>query len=47
LRWDGRGELTAGGIVYHVLNRANRGAKIFHKPRDYAAFIKIVAEGLE
>src|SRR5665213_3718570 len=39
--------VTAGGIVYHVLNRANRRAKIFHKPRDYAAFIKILAEGLE
>jgi putative transposase len=33
--------------VYHVLNRANRRAKIFHKPRDYEAFVKILGEGLE
>jgi putative transposase len=39
--------LTAGGVVYHVLNRANRRAKIFHKHRDYQAFIEIVAQGLE
>lgn len=24
--------VAAGGIVYHVLNRANRRARIFHKP---------------
>jgi putative transposase len=29
------------------MNRANRRAKIFRKPRDYDAFIKIIAEGLE
>ncbi|MDB5174368.1 MAG: rayT [Phycisphaerales bacterium] len=39
--------LTAGGVVYHVINRANRRAKIFHKHRDYQAFIEIVAQGLE
>ena len=39
--------VTAGGIVYHVLNRANRRARIFHKPADYDAFLRIVAEGLE
>jgi putative transposase len=33
--------------VYHVLNRANRRARIFHKPRDYEAFLKVLAEGLE
>ncbi|HWE93673.1 MAG TPA: transposase [Tepidisphaeraceae bacterium] len=39
--------LTAGGVVYHVLNRANRRAKIFRKHRDYQAFVEIVAQGLE
>jgi putative transposase len=39
--------ITAGGIVYHVLNRANRRARIFHKPRDYDAFLDILAEGLQ
>ncbi len=27
---------------YHVLNRANRGADIFHEPGDYHAFIGLV-----
>jgi putative transposase len=39
--------LSAGGVVYHVLNRANRRARIFHKARDYEAFVKILSEGLE
>jgi putative transposase len=38
---------AAGGVVYHVLNRANRRARIFHKPRDYEAFLRVLAEGLE
>ena len=39
--------ITAGGVVHHVLNRANRRARIFHKPRDYDAFLKVLMEGLE
>jgi len=39
--------IAAGNVVYHVLNRANRRVKIFHKPRDYEAFVKILAEGVE
>ncbi len=39
--------IAAGGIVYHVLNRANRRTRIFHKPRDYDAFIKLLGDGLE
>ena len=39
--------IAAGGVVYHVLNRANRRARIFHKPRDYEAFMRVFAEGLE
>ena len=33
--------------IYHVLNRGNLRATIFHKEDDYAAFEKIFAEGLE
>lgn len=36
----------AGGI-YHALNRGNARATIFHKPEDYDAFERILAEGLE
>ena len=27
-----------GGLIYHVLNRANARMAIFEKPEDYAAF---------
>ena len=33
-----------GGFVYHVLNRANGGLKIFEKDADYLAFERILAE---
>ena len=29
---------------YHVLNRANRRAEIFHEPADYAAFIALMVK---
>jgi hypothetical protein len=29
---------TDGGLIYHVLNRANARMRIFEKPEDYAAF---------
>lgn len=35
---------AVGNIVYHVLNRANGRFKIFHKPKDYEAFEKILTE---
>ena len=35
---------NAGGIVYHVLNRANERAEMFHIPGDYAAFEDMLAE---
>jgi putative transposase len=38
--------VASGGIVYHVLNRANRRARMFHKPGDYQAFLKVIEEGL-
>src|SRR5262245_9743930 len=33
--------------LYHVLNRGNGRARIFHKPPDYDAFERILAEGLK
>jgi len=38
---------AVGGIVYHVLNRGNDRARIFHKPADFDAFVKVLIEGLE
>jgi len=32
------------GQYYHVLNRANRRAVVFHEPADYAAFIGLIAK---
>jgi putative transposase len=36
-----------GGYAYHVLNRGNGRAAIFHKDGDYLAFERILAEALE
>ncbi len=36
-----------GGIVYHVLNRANARMTIFEKSEDYAAFEAILLEAVE
>jgi putative transposase len=36
-----------GGYVYHVLNRSNGRLKIFKRPDDFAAFERILAEGIE
>ena len=35
---------SEGGYCYHVLNRGNRRAEVFHKDGDYAAFLGMVAE---
>jgi len=34
------------GLIYHVLNRGNDRKQIFFKPRDYLAFLNLLAEGL-
>ena len=34
----------AGGYSYHVLNRGNARATVFHKPDDYDAFLDMMAE---
>jgi putative transposase len=36
-----------GGYVYHVLNRANAGVRIFRAARDYAAWERVLAEAVE
>jgi putative transposase len=33
-----------GGYVYHVLNRGNGRATLFHKDADYGAFLRVLAE---
>lgn len=35
------------GLVYHVLNRGNGRMRLFHKDEDYAAFQRVLAEGLQ
>jgi putative transposase len=39
--------IIRGGVVYHVLNRANGRLRIFKKRGDFEAFEKIVAEGID
>ncbi|MEA1950115.1 MAG: hypothetical protein U9N87_01935 [Planctomycetota bacterium] len=33
-------------MVYHVLNRRNGRMRLFHKPGDYEAFERVLAQGL-
>jgi hypothetical protein len=35
---------SAGGYCYHVLNRGNARAEVFHKSGDYQAFLALIAE---
>jgi putative transposase len=35
------------GVIYHVLNRSNRRATIFHNDEDYVAFERILSQALE
>jgi putative transposase len=32
---------------YHVLNRANRKAQVFHEPADYSAFLRLISKAQE
>ena len=34
-------------MIYHVLNRGNGRMRLFHKDEDFAAFEKVLAQGLE
>jgi len=35
------------GQCYHILNRANRKAEVFHEAADYAAFVQLIAKAQE
>ena len=39
--------VSAGGYVYHVLNRGAGRMALFDEPGDYAAFERVLAEALE
>src|SRR5262245_1026750 len=39
--------IIQAGACYHVLNRGNGRARIFHKPADFDAFVTILADGLK
>ena len=36
-----------GGYCYHVLNRGNGRAEVFHSPADYARFVALMSEAQE
>jgi putative transposase len=38
---------SVGGMCYHVLNRGNGQATVFHKDGDFAAFLDLMAEANE
>lgn len=38
---------AVGGLCYHVLNRGNGRAEVFHKPEDYDAFVALFAPACE
>ena len=38
---------AVGGVIYHVVNRANARARIFEKPSDFDAFEGVLAEAHE
>jgi putative transposase len=35
---------SAGGVVYHVINRGNARNEVFHKEEDYVAFQKLLRD---
>lgn len=39
--------LAPAGLCFHVINRGNGRATVFHKAEDYAAFLRILALGCE
>ena len=38
---------SVGGICYHVLNRGNARADVFHKDGDFTALLKLIADANE
>lgn len=39
--------IDEAGTIYHALNRGNARQTIFHKPEDYEAFVRVLADGVE
>ena len=39
--------VALGGYCYHVLNRGNGRATIFHKQGDFHAFLKLLGDAAE
>lgn len=35
---------AVGGYCYHVINRGNEGAQVFHGEDDYHAFVRLVRQ---
>lgn len=35
---------SAGGLCYHIINRGNARAAVFHQPGDYRAFVALLRE---
>lgn len=38
---------SIGGICYHVINRGNGRAKVFHKDADYRAFMELLTQACD
>ena len=38
---------SVGGYCYHVINRGNGRAEVFHKTEDYEAFLNLIGEACE
>ena len=38
---------SVGDVCYHVVNRGNGRACVFHRPSDYAAFVELIGEACE
>lgn len=38
---------TVGGVCYHVMNRGNRRARVYHEPEEYEAFVWLIRQACE
>ena len=38
---------SVGGVCYHVINRGNAQAKVFHDSEDYEGFLELLEESVE
>lgn len=38
---------SVGGVCYHVINRGNVRADLFHKKEDIVAFLDLMKEAVE